>query len=98
MGLHGFYFTLSQIPSLLSYDIVSQCNSIVMHKISNRKDLEFLRNVLRVSNESCYKQMSALEKQHAMVCGEAFPNDCIVKIRDASPLPSSSDPVISDIQ
>lgn len=88
----------SQIPSLLSYDIVSQCNSIVMHKISNRKDLEFLRNVLRVSNESCYKQMSALEKQHAMVCGEAFPNDCIVKIRDASPLPSSSDPVISDIQ
>lgn len=87
----------SQVPSMLSYDIVSQCNSIIMHKITSRKDMEFLRGVLRISNDAFYMQMSALEKQHAIVCGEAFPNDSIVRVHDAAPLPLSSDPVIDDI-
>lgn len=87
----------SQVPSMLSYDIVSQCNSVIMHKITNRRDLEFLRNVLRISSESMYQQMSALEKQYALVCGEAFPSDALVKINDASPLPDSNDPVIGEM-
>jgi len=41
--------------------------------------------------------MSALEKQHAIVCGEAFPNDSIVRIHDARPLPRSNDPEIDDL-
>lgn len=87
----------SQVPSMLSYEIVSQCNSVIMHKITCKRDMEFLRGVLRISNDAFYLQMSSLEKQHAIVCGEAFPNDSIVKIHDASPLPQSSDPVIDDI-
>ena len=87
----------SQVPSMLSYEIVSQCNSVVMHKITSKRDMEFLRGVLRISNDAFYLQMSALEKQHAIVCGEAFPNDSIVKIHDAYPLPQSNDPVIEDI-
>lgn len=86
----------SQVPSLLSYEIVSQCNSVVMHKINSKRDLEFLKNVLRVSSENFHQQMSALEKQYAIVCGEAFPNDTVVKIYAASPRPASSDPVIED--
>lgn len=88
--------TSSQVPSLLSYEIVSQCNSVVMHKINSKRDLEFLKNVLRVSSDNFHQQMSALEKQYAIVCGEAFPNDTVVKIHDASPRPASSDPVIED--
>ncbi len=87
----------SQIPSMLAYEVVSQCNSIIMHKITNRRDMEFLRGVLRVSNDTFYIQMSALEKQHAVVCGEAFPSDSIVRIHDARPLPRSTDPKIVDI-
>lgn len=87
----------SQIPSMLAYEIVSQCNSVIMHKITSKRDMEFLRGVLRVSNDTFYLQMSALEKQHAIVCGEAFPNDSIVRIHDAIPLPKSSDPEIEDI-
>lgn len=87
----------SQIPSLLAYEVVSQCNSVIMHKITSKRDMEFLRGVLRVSNDTFYLQMSALEKQHAIVCGEAFPNDSIVKIHDASPLPRSNDPEIDDL-
>jgi len=88
----------SQVPSMLSYEIVSQCNTVIMHKITSKRDMEFLRGVLRVSNDSFYIQMSALEKQHAIVCGEAFPNDTIVKIRDANPLPRSNDPIIQDLE
>ena len=87
----------SQIPSMLAYEVVSQCNSVIMHKITSKRDMEFLRGVLRVSNDTFYLQMSALEKQHAIVCGEAFPNDSIVKIYDARPLPRSNDPEIEDI-
>lgn len=87
----------SQVPSMLAYEVVSQCNSVIMHKITSKRDMEFLRSVLRVSNDSFYMQMSALEKQHAIVCGEAFPNDSVVKIHDATPLPRSNDPRIKDI-
>lgn len=84
----------SQVPSMLAYEVVSQCNSVVMHKITSKRDMEFLRGVLRVSNDTFYLQMSALEKQHAIVCGEAFSNDSIVRILDANPLPLSEDPKI----
>ena len=87
----------SQVPSMLSYEIISQCNSVVMHKITSKKDLEFLRGVMRISNDSFYLQMSSLEKQHAIVCGEAFTNDSLVKIRTANPLPKSNDPIIPTI-
>ena len=87
----------SQIPSMLAYEVVSQCNSVIMHKITSKRDMEFLRGVLRVSSDTFYLQMSALEKQHAIVCGEAFPNDSIVRIHDARPLPRSNDPEIEDV-
>lgn len=88
----------SQVPSMLSYEIVSQCNSIVMHKITSKKDLEFLKSVLRVSSETFFLQMSSLEKQYAIVCGEAFTSDAIVRVNDANPLPLSKDPVIADLK
>lgn len=88
----------SQVPSMLAYEVVSQCNSVIMHKITSKRDMEFLRGVLRVSNDTFYVQMSALEKQHAIVCGEAFPNDSVVRINDALPLPLSNDPEIDDIR
>jgi DNA helicase HerA-like ATPase len=87
----------SQIPSMLQYEVVSQCNSVIMHKITNKRDLDFLRGVLRVSNDIFYLQMSALEKQYAIVCGEAFPSDTVVRVNRAFPLPRSNDPEIQDI-
>lgn len=87
----------SQVPSMLSYEIISQCNSVIMHKITSKQDLEYLKCVMRLSSNAFYSQMSALEKQYAIVCGEAFPNDVVVKIHDANPLPNSNDPVIKDL-
>ena len=82
---------------MLSQEIANQCNSLIMHIIANRKDMEFLRGVLRISNVAFYMQLRALKKQHAVVCGEVFPSDSIVRLHDAMPLPFSSDPVIDDI-
>ena len=90
----GLIFS-SQVPSMLSYEIVSQCNSVIMHKVTNKRDLEFLHGVLRLSNDSFYYQMSSLEKQYAIVCGEAFKTDSLVKILNANPIPQSNDPVIT---
>lgn len=87
----------SQVPSMLTYEIVSQCNSTIMHKITNKRDMEYLKAVLRLSNDSFFMQMSSLEKQFAIVSGEAFQNDTVVKIKDANPLPLSNDPIIDDI-
>ena len=84
----------SQVPSMLDSSVVSQCNSVIMHKITNNRDREFLKDVLRLSSDTRSLQMSALEKQYAIVCGEAFPSDTLVRIHDASPLPRSNDPVI----
>ena len=88
---------VSQIPPMLAYEVVSQCNSVIMHKTTSKRDMEFLRGVLRVSNDTFYLQMSALEKQYAIVCGESFPNDSIVRILDTTPLLRSNDPEIEDI-
>lgn len=85
----------SQVPSLLSYEIVCQCNSVIMHKITSKRDLEYLKNILRISIDSLSLQMSSLEKQHAIVCGEAFSIDTLVRILDANPLPKSNDPIIN---
>ena len=84
----------SQVPSMLSYEIISQCNSLIIHKINNKKDLEFLYNALRISDESLFQRMSSLEKQYAIVSGEAFPSDSLVKVFEANPLPLSNDPLI----
>ncbi|MDE6013626.1 MAG: ATP-binding protein, partial [Anaeroplasmataceae bacterium] len=84
----------SQVPSMLSYSIVSQCNSVIMHKITNKRDNEYLRGVLRMSSDIFFDQMNSLPKQYAIVCGEAFTNDVVVKVLNANPLPNSSDPII----
>ena len=66
-----------------------------MHKITSKRDLEYLKNILRISIDSLSLQMSSLEKQHAIVCGEAFSIDTLVRILDANPLPKSNDPIIN---
>lgn len=35
-----------------------------------------------------------VNSEAAIVCGEAFKNDVVVKILDANPLPNSQDPII----
>lgn len=86
----------SQRPSELSETVVSQCNSFIVHKITNKKDMEIINKILDINNNNFLNFIPNLEKQHALVTGEAFNYSDIIKICDANPLPRSCDPNVVD--
>jgi uncharacterized protein len=84
----------SQRPSELTKSIISQCNSFIVHRITNKLDLEFINRNLTSNNQELIKFVPGLEKQYAIVFGEAFGYTDIVKIATASPVPKSEDPKV----
>jgi len=84
----------SQRPSELSKTVLSQCNSFIIHRITNKNDLEFVSKVVRADNSELLKVIPGLEKQYAIITGEAFSYSDIVKIADAKPVTDSDDPEV----
>lgn len=82
----------SQRPSELSRVIVSQCNSFIVHRITNKLDLEFIQRSINTNHNDLISYLSGLEKQYAIVFGEAFGYSDIIRIENAAPTPSSEDP------
>ncbi len=87
----------SQRPSELSRTVLSQCNSYIIHRITNRNDLDFISKTLSADNFDLLKIIPGLERQYAVLNGEGFAFADIVKIATAEPTPDSKDPeVIND--
>jgi DNA helicase HerA-like ATPase len=84
----------TQRPSEVSNTVISQCNSIIVHKITNNKDLEFIRNTIEYDDKSQIDLLTSLKQQQALVLGEAFAFSSLIKIADADPLPHSETPKI----
>ena len=84
----------SQRPSELSHVITSQCNSVILHRLTNKYDLEYIAKSVPLEYSDLIKIVQGLEKQYALVTGEAFKFPEIVKINKAHPLPNSDDPKI----
>ncbi len=84
----------SQRPSELSKTVLSQCNSYIIHKITNKGDLDFISKALSSSDSEVLKVISGLERQYAVVIGEAFAYSDIVKIETANPTTDSDDPKV----
>ncbi|TDV97929.1 ATP-binding protein [Pseudobacillus badius] len=84
----------SQRPSELSKTVISQCNSFIVHRITNKNDIEFIQRCLNSNNQDLIKYLSGLERQYAIVFGEAFGHSDIIKIDTASPTPMSEDPKV----
>ncbi|MEH7378982.1 ATP-binding protein [Bacillus sp. JJ1533] len=84
----------SQRPSELTKSIISQLNSFIVHRITNKMDIEFINRNLTSNNQELIKFVPGLEKQYAIVFGEAFGYTDIVKIATASPVPRSEDPQV----
>lgn len=84
----------SQRPSELSKTVLSQCNSFIIHRITNRNDLEFVSKVVRADNVELLKVIPGLERQYAITTGEAFSYSDIVKIANADPVTDSKDPEV----
>lgn len=84
----------TQRPSEVSNTVISQCNSLIVHKITNSRDLDFIRNTIEYDDKSQIDLLSSLKQQQALVLGEAFAFSSLIKIADANPLPHSETPKI----
>jgi len=84
----------TQRPSEVSNTVISQCNSLIVHKITNSRDLEFIRNTIEYDDKSQIDLLTSLKQQQALVLGEAFAFSSLIKIADANPLPLSETPKI----
>lgn len=84
----------TQRPSEVSNTVISQCNSLIVHKITNSRDLEFIRNTIEYDDKSQIDLLTSLKQQQALVLGEAFAFSSLIKIADANPLPFSETPKI----
>jgi len=59
-------------------------------KLTDFRDLEIAKNVAGVNAKELVQLLPVLEKQYALVTGEAFLIPEIVRINDANPLPLSN--------
>jgi len=84
----------TQRPSEVSNAVVSQCNSLIVHKITNSRDLEYIKNSLEYDDKSQIDLLPGLKQQQALVLGEAFAFSSLIKLANADPLPHSDTPKI----
>lgn len=86
----------SQRPSELSKTVLSQCNSFIIHRITNKSDLDFITKLLTIDDKDLLNIIPGLERQYAVITGEAFGYSDISRILTANPTPKSDDPKVID--
>lgn len=89
----------SQRPSELSPTVLSQCNTFLLHRISNERDQELVGKLLPDNMRGIFRELPALPSQEAVLLGWASELPVLVKMRSL-PLPQqpqSSDPDYWDV-
>lgn len=89
----------SQRPSELSPTVFSQCNSFLLHRISNDRDQELVHRLLPDNMRGVLREMPSLPSQYAVLLGWASELPVMVKIRTLpkSQCPQSDDPDYWDV-
>lgn len=89
----------SQRPSELSPTVLSQCNSFLLHRISNDRDQELVHRLLPDNMRSVLREMPSLPSQYAVLLGWAAELPVMVKMRTLPKLqcPQSDDPDFWDV-
>ena len=89
----------SQRPSELSPTVLSQCNSFLLHRISNDKDQELVHRLLPDNMRGILREIPSLPSQYAVLLGWASELPIMVKIRtlQKSQCPQSDDPDYWDV-
>ncbi len=83
----------SQRPSELSPTVLSQCNSFILHRISNDKDQELVARLLPDNFRGLLKELPSLPSQQAVLLGWVSELPILVKIRN---LPQEKRPLSED--
>jgi DNA helicase HerA-like ATPase len=89
----------SQRPSELSPTVLSQCNTFLLHRISNDRDQEQVLKLLPDSLRGLLRDLPTLPSQHAILLGWASELPVLVRMSDLSvdERPQSEDPDFWDV-
>jgi Helicase HerA, central domain len=83
----------SQRPSELSPTVLSQCNTFLLHRISNDRDQELVHRLVPDSLRGLLRELPSLPSQSAILLGWASELPVLVKMND---LPKSQQPRSDD--
>lgn len=89
----------SQRPSELSSTVLSQCNSFLLHRISNDLDQELVNRLVPDNFRGLLRELPSLPSQNAILLGWASELPVMVKMNDLSDeeRPHSDDPDFWDV-
>ena len=84
----------SQRPSELSPIVLSQCNSFLLHRISNDRDQELVHKLVPDNLHGLLRDLPSLPSRHAILLGWASELPILVKMKDLpeNHRPKSDDP------
>lgn len=83
----------SQRPSELSPTVLSQCNTFLLHRISNDRDQELVQRLVPDNLRGLLRELPSLPSQSAILLGWATELPVLVKMND---LPKSQQPRSDD--
>lgn len=83
----------SQRPSDLSPTVIAQCNTFLLHRISNSRDQDLVGRLLPDSISGVLDELPLLPAQHAILLGWASELPVLVKMKK---LPKSQQPLSDD--
>jgi len=83
----------SQRPSELSATVLSQCNTFLLHRISNDRDQELVQRLVPDNLRGLLRELPSLPSQNAVLLGWASELPVLVKMND---LPKEQQPRSDD--
>lgn len=89
----------SQRPSELSPTVLSQCNTFLLHRISNDRDQELVRKLVPDNLKGLLRELPSLPSQNAVLLGWASELPVLVRMNDLpkDKQPQSADPDYWDV-
>jgi hypothetical protein len=89
----------SQRPSELSPTVLSQCNTFLLHRISNDRDQEQVHKMVPDNLRGLLRELPSLPSQHAILMGWASELPVLVRMKNLSKeqQPHSDDPDFWDV-
>ena len=89
----------SQRPSELSPTVLSQCNSFLLHRVSNDRDQELIHRLVPDNLRGLLRELPSLPTQQAILLGWASELPIIVRMNDLEDYqrPHSDDPDFWDV-
>ena len=89
----------SQRPSELSPTVLSQCNTFLLHRISNDRDQEQVHRLVPDNMRGLLRELPSLPSRHAILLGWASELPVLVRMKELSEeqRPQSDDPDFWDV-